>query len=71
MIVSGKDNINIYLKYLPYKVNAHFSGNQVTASCNPHCDKLSYEIKCVNGKFVLNIKWDVSNTRTIKWYVEY
>lgn len=73
LIVSGKHSVNISLKYFPNKVSVHFTGDQITTPCNPYCDKLTYEINCIkkSHSYVLNIKWDVSNTRIIKWYVEY
>jgi len=87
LIVVGADKVEIILGHRhPKEVSVFFEGEPIPVPCNPHHDKLHWEIHnkhqhhshdhkhdhCKHqDEFVLIIHWNVANVRVIKWVVWY
>ena len=72
LLVIGKDSIQIELKKgRPETVLVEFKGHPKHVPCNPHHDKLEWEIHRRHHGLVLVIKWDVSSARAIVWAVSF
>jgi hypothetical protein len=73
LTVTGHDHVEIPLRGLPSKVEAHFKDHDVAVPCNPHHrDFLECEVHSSNtnlGGFVLKIRWEVTGVREIVWHV--
>lgn len=72
ILVLGKDGVQIELgKGIIVSVLVEFKNdNNHNHPCNPHHDKLEWEIHDRHHGFVLLIKWDVSSAREIIWAVD-
>lgn len=72
LFVIGKEEIFIRLKHTePKTVLVEFKGHQHHIPCNPHHDKLEWEIMHKGDYYVLVIKWDVQGIREVVWAVSY
>lgn len=77
LFVTGKDKAVILLKKHPDKVIVHFDKHEHIVPCNHHHhDELEWEVHVKHEhpfktKFVLVIKWNVTNVREVKWTVYY
>jgi hypothetical protein len=76
LIVVGKDQVHIALDPLNHKRIKHvvvkFKDECEIVPCNPkHFDELSFEVEKIHHKTKLIISWNVSNVRTIEWFVHY
>jgi hypothetical protein len=70
--VIGNDFIELQLQGRPDRTRVHFAGEQVIAPCSPHhFDSLDSFVIQKGNQFYLVIKWQVSNTRDIKWEADY
>ena len=69
LIVSGKNHVRIDLEHFPRRVKVKFVDNLTVPPCSPQDeDSLEYEVRSTaSGKFILLIKWRVSNVREINW----
>ena len=69
LIVAGKDTVRIELHHFPRRVEVKFTDNLNIPPCSPrHEDDLRYEVRSTaSGKYILLIKWHVSNVREISW----
>lgn len=66
VVDKGEVIIELTEKY-PRYVKVYFSSLPNCIPCNQHHDKLCYEIINKFNKFWLVIKWDITDTRSIKW----
>ena len=71
LTVTGNDKTEIQLPCVPKMIKVEFQDLPNKVPCNPHHDKLSWDIKKVHGKHFLVIKWHVSGLREIKWFLFY
>lgn len=73
ILVVGNDSIQIDLRRRgkPDTVLVEFKDSPHHHPCNPHHDKLEWEIHNRHHKLVLVIKWNVQSARTIIWAVSF
>jgi hypothetical protein len=75
LTVTGHDRVEVPLRGLPSKVEAHFKDHDIMIPCNPHHhDELECEVHSSvhhHTKFVLKISWRVTGVREIVWHVYY
>lgn len=71
LIVNSKGKSEIELHCLPKRIEVKFKDCQNVIPCNPHHDKLHWDIKKHHGKHILVINWDTSSLREIKWVLFY
>ena len=78
LIVTGKDQVVIKLDGPPAEVKCYFKDDIEVVPCSPHhADALEYEVVEKETffdlfvKFVLVIKWNVHDVRTIIWEAAY
>jgi hypothetical protein len=70
LLVAGKDSIQLNLKRgKPDTVLVEFKDHHQPIPCNPHHDKVEWELHDRHQRLVLIIKWDVSSPRTVVWAV--
>ena len=72
LLVVGKNSLQINLRNgKPDTVLVEFKGHPHHVPCNPHHDRVEWEIHEKHYGFVLVIKWDVSSAREIIWAVSF
>lgn len=73
LLVIGKDSIQIALRRGRIEtVLVEFKDHQIAMTpCNPHHDKLIWEIHDRHHGIVLEVKWDVSSPRAVLWAVSF
>lgn len=72
ILVVGKDKLELALRYgKPDTVLVEFKNQPTPVPCNPHHDKIEWELHERNNGFVLVIKWSVSSAREIIWAVNF
>lgn len=68
---SGKISIDLIKKHIPDRIYVRFTDEPSCHPCNPHDDKLHWEIAEDCGHFQLIIIYDVGNVREISYKVIY
>jgi hypothetical protein len=68
---TGKGKLDVDLLCPPKRIKVEFKDSPNQVPCNPHHDRLSWDIVKTPGKLILVIKWNVSDIREIKWMVFY
>ncbi len=68
---TGKGVNQIELLCPPKRIKVEFKDSPNHVPCDPHHDKLSWDIKKIHGKHFLIINWNVSGIREIKWMLFY
>lgn len=71
LVVTGKDKFEVELPCIPKRVRVEFTDNPNMVPCNPHHDRVSWDIKKHHGKHLFIINWHVSGIREIKWTLFY
>lgn len=74
ILVIGKDKLELELEYgepdaVIVEFNKHYHPHHTP--CDPHHDKLKWEIHRRHHGFVLIIEWHVNSAREIIWAVEF
>lgn len=73
LIVIGKNSIEIFLVKRPRRAKVDFKDECKIVPCDPQqFDALEFRLfEKKRGKHFLEIKWDVSGSREVKWEVEF
>lgn len=71
MVVSAKGKSEIELPCVPKMIKVEFQDGPNTVPCDPHHDKVTWDITKFCGKHIFIIKWHVSGVREIKWVLFY
>lgn len=72
LLVVGKDTFEVEMKYgKPDTVLVEFKNSPVQVPCNPHHNKLSWDLVQRHHGFFLVIKYNVSAPTEIVWAVSF